>query len=263
VSKKTHNKQVRRARAKRQAASMARKQRRVRIIAVAVIIGMAALAFGAALAFRDPGDPTVEPIDASPTDAPTEQAPTEDAAYSEAPTDVLAEGVDYHATVETTMGSIEIDLDEEGAPTTVGNFVFLANEGYYEGVIFHRVIEDFMIQGGDPTGTGTGGPGYTFDDELGPAEALVEAEGGYPRGTLAMANSGPNTNGSQFFVVQGQPAEDGGERQPYPLPPAYAVFGQVTDGMQVVDEIAAQPVTGDRPDEPVAIVSVTIDERDS
>src|SRR5204862_4393615 len=126
------------------------------------------------------------------------------------------------ATLHTNHGAIAVELFDDDAPKTVDNFVKLAGDGFYDGVIFHRVIPDFMIQGGDPTGTGSGGPGYTFEDE--PNERKVE------RGALAMANSGPNTNGSQFFIVTAEAASwlDG----------KHTVFGVVTDGMEVVDTIS-------------------------
>jgi peptidyl-prolyl cis-trans isomerase B (cyclophilin B) len=152
----------------------------------------------------------------------------------------------YQATVETSAGTIELDLHATDAPAAVNNFVFLAREGFYDGVVFHRVIAGFMIQGGDPEGSGRGGPGYRFDDEL----ALARTHG-YPRGTLAMANSGPNTNGSQFFIVH----EDAG------LPPQYTVFGDVRSGIEVVDTIAATATNAsDRPLEDVVIDHVTIHE---
>jgi peptidyl-prolyl cis-trans isomerase B (cyclophilin B) len=150
----------------------------------------------------------------------------------------------YEATLHTSEGDISIEFYPADAPVTVNNFVFLANEGFYDDVIFHRTIEGFMIQGGDPTGTGTGGPGYRFRDEF-------HSRTRYPRGTVAMANAGPNTNGSQFFIVHA----DAG------LPNAYTIFGEVTEGMDVVDAIAAKPTGAqDRPHDPVTIDSVTITE---
>ncbi len=150
----------------------------------------------------------------------------------------------YKATIKTNHGEIKLDLDVERSPQTVNNFVFLANDGYYDGVIFHRVIEGFMIQGGDPTGTGMGGPGYKFRDE-------IEGAGQYSRGTVAMANAGPNTNGSQFFIMH----KDVG------LPHSYTIFGNVTSGLEVVDSIASSSTDrNDRPDEEVVIESITIDE---
>ena len=150
----------------------------------------------------------------------------------------------YTATLDTNHGEIVIELDPARSPQTVNNFVFLARDGYYDGVIFHRVIENFMIQGGDPTGTGTGGPGYKFRDE-------IEGPGSYSRGTVAMANAGPNTNGSQFFICH----SDVG------LPHSYTIFGKVTSGMEAVDSIATTATDrGDRPESEVVINKVTISE---
>jgi cyclophilin family peptidyl-prolyl cis-trans isomerase len=148
-----------------------------------------------------------------------------------------------NATMQTNHGTIELELFDEDAPKTVENFRKLASDGFYDGVIFHRVIEDFMIQGGDPTGTGTGGPGYQFEDEFN--DHKVE------RGVLAMANAGPNTNGSQFFIVTtgAAPWLDG----------KHTVFGRVTSGMDVVDTISAVDTgANDRPREDVRIESVTV-----
>ena len=147
------------------------------------------------------------------------------------------------ATLQTNHGAIEVELFPEDAPKTVENFEKLARDGFYDGVIFHRVIPDFMIQGGDPTGTGSGGPGYTFEDE--PNDRRVV------RGALAMANSGPNTNGSQFFIVTAEacPWLDG----------KHTVFGRVTDGMDAVDEISALDRDArDRPREDVVIERVEL-----
>ncbi len=147
------------------------------------------------------------------------------------------------ATLHTNHGAIVLELYPEDAPKTVENFTKLAADGFYDGVIFHRVIPDFMIQGGDPTGTGRGGPGYTFEDEFNDHKVV--------RGALAMANGGPNTNGSQFFIVTADAASwlDG----------KHTVFGKVTDGMDVVDTISQVPRDGmDRPDEQVTIERVEL-----
>ena len=163
--------------------------------------------------------------------------------YANPPEMAIDPAKTYTATIETTAGTMTAQLFASEAPRTVNNFVFLANEGFYTDVIFHRVISGFMIQGGDPTGTGTGGPGYRFDDEP------VARQ--YLRGTLAMANAGPNTNGSQFFVMHAD----------YPLPPNYTIFGKLSAGEEVIDAIAGAPTGAqDRPVEPVAIRSVTIAE---
>ena len=145
--------------------------------------------------------------------------------------------------LHTNHGAIDLELFAEDAPTTVGNFLELASKGFYDGVIFHRVIPDFMIQGGDPTGTGTGGPGYQFEDEINDHRIV--------RGALAMANAGPNTNGSQFFIVTTQSA-------PW-LDGKHTVFGRVTNGMDVVDAISELDRDArDRPREDVVIERVEL-----
>ena len=150
----------------------------------------------------------------------------------------------YTATMDTSMGTMVIALDPIKAPKTVNSFVFLALNHYFDGIIFHRIINGFVCQGGDPTGTGRGGPGYRFDDELPKA-------GEYKIGSFAMANAGPNTNGSQFFIISGP---DGCR-----LPPAYALFGQVVKGLEVVEAMQNVPTAaGDRPKTDVVINSVTI-----
>jgi cyclophilin family peptidyl-prolyl cis-trans isomerase len=147
-----------------------------------------------------------------------------------------------NATMQTNKGPIELELFDEDAPKTVANFKKLAGEGFYDGLIFHRVIKDFMIQGGCPQGTGTGGPGYTFEDEFNDHKIV--------RGALAMANAGPNTNGSQFFVVTTDAA-------PW-LDGKHTVFGQVTGGMDVVDKIeGADTDARDKPVEDMRIESVS------
>jgi cyclophilin family peptidyl-prolyl cis-trans isomerase len=147
------------------------------------------------------------------------------------------------ATLHTSEGAIELELYPDAAPKTVENFEKLSRDGFYDGVIFHRVIPDFMIQGGDPTGTGTGGPGYEFEDEFN--------EHAVTRGALAMANAGPNTNGSQFFIVtvEAAPWLDG----------KHTVFGRVTAGMNVVDQISqAERDANDRPRTPVTIERIEL-----
>ncbi len=150
----------------------------------------------------------------------------------------------YSVSMETTLGTMVISLDAAAAPLTVNNFVYLAAHHYYDGVIFHRIIKGFMCQGGDPEGSGRGGPGYKFGDEL-------PKPGKYQIGSVAMANAGPNTNGSQFFIISG-PSGVG-------LPPQYSLFGQVVKGLEVVEamqNVATRP--GDRPVEDVVIKSITI-----
>jgi len=147
------------------------------------------------------------------------------------------------ATMSTNHGDIEFELFDEDAPKTVENFRKLAREGFYDGLAFHRIIKDFMIQGGCPQGTGTGGPGYTFEDEINSHKAV--------RGSLAMANAGPNTNGSQFFIVtlEATPWLDG----------KHTVFGKVTSGMDVVDKLEGLPTDGrDRPREDARIETLSV-----
>jgi cyclophilin family peptidyl-prolyl cis-trans isomerase len=155
------------------------------------------------------------------------------------------------AVIETNKGTIKFELLETDAPKTTENFRLLAERGYYDGVIFHRVIKNFMIQGGDPLGMGYGGEsawGGKFDDEINRGTELYA--GGYEKGTVAMANAGPNTNGSQFFIMHVD----------YPLPPSYTKFGRVIEGQDVVDAIAnVQTNQNDKPLEPVVMNKVTIE----
>ena len=149
----------------------------------------------------------------------------------------------YIATLKTSLGDIVIQLHAGKVPRTVNNFVFLAREGFYNGVSFHRVIKNFMAQGGDPTGTGTGGPGYKFADEFDPG---LRHEG---PGVLSMANSGPGTNGSQFFITHvATPWLDG----------KHTVFGRVTNGMDVVDAINKAPVVEEKPEKPVRVKKASV-----
>ena len=173
---------------------------------------------------------------------------TYDKTYSEPPAMNINESGNYSAVIETSLGSIEIELFTDIAPITVNNFVNLSKDGYYDNVIFHRVIKGFMIQGGDPSGTGHGEmgkyPGYEFQDELNnPMQ--------YEKGIVAMANRGPNTNGSQFFIMHVD----------YPLPYDYTIFGKVSNGIDVVDAIAnVQTGDMDKPVDDVVIKSVDIKE---
>jgi cyclophilin family peptidyl-prolyl cis-trans isomerase len=155
------------------------------------------------------------------------------------------------AVIQTNKGTIRVELLESDAPRTTENFITLAERGYYDGIIFHRVIKNFMIQGGDPTGTGRGGEsawGGRFDDEIDPSSPVYQR--GYKAGTLAMANAGKNTNGSQFFNMHVD----------YPLPPIYTIFGKVIDGQDVVNSIAtSQTDRNDRPVSDVKMEKVTIE----
>ncbi len=170
-------------------------------------------------------------------------------AISNAPTMTIDTAKSYAAVLHTDKGDIEIALATDKTPITTNNFITLAQKDFYNGTIFHRVINGFMIQGGDPTGTGAGGPGYKFADE--------PFDGEYTRGTVAMANAGPNTNGSQFFIMHAD----------VPLPKNYVIFGHVTKGMDVVDAIATAKVTTSdsgeqsKPVTPVTVKTVTIEEK--
>tara|TARA_B100000945_G_scaffold282064_1_gene250170 strand:+ start:351 stop:986 length:636 start_codon:yes stop_codon:yes gene_type:complete len=173
---------------------------------------------------------------------------SEEKVYNSAPDMNIDLSKNYTATLETNLGKIKIEFFVKDAPNTVNNFVSLSNDGYYNGVIFHRVINGFMIQGGDPSGTGHGDfgkyPGYEFEDELNNKIA-------YEKGIVAMANRGPNTNGSQFFIMH----------QDYPLPYQYTIFGKVIEGLDVVDKIAnVQTGEADKPIEDVVIETVVIAE---
>ena len=165
--------------------------------------------------------------------------------FDAAPPMIIDPTKTYAATMVTSKGTLEIILDPHAAPSTVNSFVFLARWHYFDGIVFHRVIPGFVLQGGDPTGTGTGGPGYRFDDEL-------PKPGRYELGSLAMANAGPNTNGSQFFVISGP---DGVR-----LPPLYSLFGKVVKGLDVVQAINDLGSPSGTPRERVVIESVTIQE---
>ncbi len=172
--------------------------------------------------------------------------------YKSPPPMTIDKSKKYTATIATNRGTMKADLFVDTAPVTVNNFVFLANDHFYDGVIFHRIVAGFVIQGGDPTGTGTGGPGYKFPDEP------IPANRNYEKGTLAMANSGPNTNGSQFFICVDNLTAKGA------LPKQYNIFGKVTEGLDVIDKILAVPRTAgsdgaqSKPTEKVFMESVTI-----
>ena len=179
-------------------------------------------------------------------------APTGEKKYEKAPDMQIDPNKTYQATISTSMGDITIDLFAKDAPITVNNFVFLAKDKFYDNLTFHRVIKDFMIQTGDPLGTGIGGPGYTFEDELNNGHK-------YEVGVVAMANAGRNTNGSQFFIGSGKDVE-GLEHSP-----DYTIFGKVVSGLDVVQKIAAVPVKANpqtneqsMPQQPVTIKTITI-----
>jgi cyclophilin family peptidyl-prolyl cis-trans isomerase len=199
----------------------------------------------------DTSEPTPTPVAEAPKVPETTPAPKAEVAPAPTPSPVANEVL-----LKTSMGNITLKLYRNDAPKTVENFTKLAKEGFYNGVRFHRVIKDFMIQTGDPLSKddtkqgswGTGGPGYQFPDEINAQSPIYQR--GYKRGVLAMANSGPNTNGSQFFIMH----------RDNPLPSLYTIFGEVVSGQDVVDAIAATAVTkpGDRPVAPVTIISVEV-----
>ena len=175
-----------------------------------------------------------------------ESTMSDEKVYSSMPEMSIDQSKSYTAVIQTSMGDLTVEFFSDTAPVTVNNFISLSNDGYYDNIIFHRVISGFMIQGGDPSGTGHGEygkfPGYTFEDELNNQQP-------YEKGILAMANAGPNTNGSQFFIMHVD----------YPLPYQYTIFGKVTDGFDVIDTIASvQTAEGDRPVEDVVILGVTV-----
>lgn len=189
---------------------------------------------------EDPSSPQAQPNQEQPAPTPSEQVSAQEE---------FDPSKQYTATLKTEKGDIVIELNKGQTPKTVENFVTLTQKNFYDGTIFHRTIKGFMIQGGDPKGDGTGGPGYRFDDE--------PFTGEYTRGTVAMANAGPNTNGSQFFIMH----------QDYPLPKNYVIFGHVIKGLDVLDAIATAPTTGSpmgeqsKPVTPVKILSAAISER--
>lgn len=182
--------------------------------------------------------------------ASTDDVTARDGAYDAPPTLKLDPKKTYTVRVKTSKGSFDIKVDPKAAPLAAANFVFLVKEGFYDGVVFHRILKDFMVQTGDPAGTGMGGPGYSIKDD--------PVKGDYERGTVAMANAGPDTGGSQFFIVHGSTVDQ-------TLPKDYVIFGSVDDaGMKTIDKIAAVEVqagpTGEpsQPVEPVTIESATL-----
>ena len=278
---RTRDRQLAKLAARRQAERHAVKRRRgimlgmvgAVVAVVLVVIGFRVLTDdGAATATPTPSDsviPTVEP-GAEPTVTgevtPLVDPPAEVACGAEVPKEAgeaksqfdRAPGIDsldpaltYRATIETSCGTIDVELEAALAPQTVASFVFLAREGYFDGLTFHRVVPGFVVQAGDPLGDGTGGPGYAFPDELG---GRLQ----YDEGVVAMANSGPNTNGSQWFIVSGP---DGANLNDIPN---YTIFGNVREGMDVVEAIEAVPIgAGDVPSQAVYIERVTIEEREA
>ena len=212
------------------------------LLPVMAALALAAMACG--------GDEETSPAASSAAATAAQQPETSHMQWDAPPAMSIDPEKQYHATLHTSYGDITLELYPREVPVTVNNFVFLARQGYYDGVAFHRIVRGFMVQGGDPTGTGRGGPGYRFADE--------RVTRDYVRGTLAMANAGPNSNGSQFFIMH----------QDFELPPAYTIFGMVTEGLDVLDAIANSPVEmgpgGERslPLERIVIRSVEISEEE-
>lgn len=252
-----------------------RRRRLVRTVAALLAVLLIALLVAATIAGDDRGEAG---RGGSPTDgAGADETPDLEAACNgkvpqeadpqqyDAPQQVLEPGMRYRAVIHTSCGDITADLDRQAAPKTVNSFVFLAQEGFYDGLTFHRVVANFVIQGGDPNGDGSGGPGYQLPDEL------PEKSNEYVFGALAMANSGPDTSGSQFFVVtHDAPKLDSegkvvtGEDAPEPagLQALYSLFGEVTeDSYAVLKRIQKVPVVGETPVAPVYITSIEIQER--
>jgi peptidyl-prolyl cis-trans isomerase B (cyclophilin B) len=252
-NKRTRRRQLQKL-AERRAAER-RRQRRTRIIAgvTAGAVALGGLGFAAAAFLRGgPGEgpragptgspsPTAEAVacNAKPPPAAKEEKPM----FERPPKMQIDPEKEYTAVMKTSCGTIELRLFADQTPVTVNSFVFLAEEGYFDGLTFHRIIPDFVIQGGDPEGTGSGGPGYRFEDEI------VRSLRFDRPGLLAMANSGPDTNGSQFFITTGEPKHLNGK---------HTIFGEVTDGMKAVKEIEKRGTSAGSPTETVYIEKVTI-----
>jgi cyclophilin family peptidyl-prolyl cis-trans isomerase len=257
-NRRTRNRQLARLAQQRYAERHRRERRRkMQVVAVATVVslvglGLAGFAFGV-FGSNEPaagpsGSPTPTPTAAAAacgSDAP-KAAGKEKPTYEEPPKMTIDPEKTYTATMRTSCGTIVLDLFADRTPETVNNFVTLARDGFYDGLTFHRIVPGFVIQGGDPKGDGTGGPGYQFQDEIVPSLTFEGA------GLLAMANSGPNTNGSQFFITLG-PAEH--------LNGKHTIFGEVAEGTDVVDAIAALQLNGESPAQPVYIEKLTIDEK--
>lgn len=279
MSKRTQQQQRERARATREKDRLAARKRRSQIIVIVMVVLLVLSLVAAALSGVIAGggdEPSAEDLEAELAElleqAQQEAGPPEDLepcppvpadvpepaelTYEDVPELRVAEDAEVTVTLVTTCGDIVLELLPAAAPVAVGNFVALAEDGYYDGTPFHRTQWDFVIQGGDPAGDGTGGPGYELPDELDVAEEFEPDPVGqgavsYPRGTLAMANRGPDTAGSQFFIVQADPS--------YPFPPLYTVFGRVVDGLEVVDRIAAGEEQGSIAVEPIVVLEARVD----
>lgn len=253
ANKRTRDRQLAKLAARRQAERRAARRKRNAAIAVGVTVGLVAIVAGFFAVTGGESEPSPKAAakpspggvacDAKAPKAATDKKPS----FDEPPRMTIDPTRAYSATLETSCGPIEVALDAERTPQTVNSFVFLANEGFYDGLTFHRIANSIdVIQGGDPSGDGTGGPGYALKDELSGKEQ-------YTRGAIAMANSGPDTAGSQFFIVTGPGAEQ--------LPKDYTVFGTVSGGLDVAKQIQGLPVNGETPTQKVYIDEVTIAEK--
>lgn len=271
MSKRTHEQQRERSRRKRESDRLERRKKRSQIVVITMVVLLVLSLVGAALSGLVGGEPSpsVEDLESELEELDAQQGPPDDiepcppADDAPEPTEVEIDGpptlrvdedAEVTATFVTTCGDIVVELLPEAAPIAVGNFVTLAQEDYFVGTPFHRTQWDFVIQGGDPSGDGTGGPGYEIPDELElpqTFEPFGDQLVAYPRGTLAMANRGPDTGGSQFFIVQADPD--------YPFPPLYTVFGRVLEGLEIVDRIAAGPEEGSLALEPAVVIEVRVD----
>lgn len=225
------------------------------MIIIIIVVVVLLVVIGAGIYFYQMESETVETSQQAAVVSPTggtlqvtETPVTEESSINNQPVPAQDKNMNK-VTIETNFGKIVLELYPKDAPKAVENFVTLAQKGFYNNLIFHRVISGFMIQGGDPTGTGRGGPGYQFADELDPNTASYKA--GYRKGVLAMANSGPNTNGSQFFIMLAD----------YPLQHDYTIFGRVVSGQEAVDQIGrVKTDADDKPIAPVIMKSVTVGE---
>jgi cyclophilin family peptidyl-prolyl cis-trans isomerase len=257
-NKRARDRQLAKLAARRQAErhrQQRRRRRTVGAISVVVVIGLGATAFAMLTGGGSPKASATPTATSSATaqlctgkapKAAGEEKPT----FEKAPAMAIDRKATYTATMKTSCGTVEMELYPDVAPVGVNSFVFLARKGVYDGLTFHRIVPDFVIQGGDPAGDGSGGPGYQFDNEV--SKKVTFDDGGI----LAYANSGNDTNGSQFFITLGpQPDLD-------PTPSAsYTIFGKVTKGMDVVQHIGALPTEAGAPTQPVYIDSITVDER--
>ena len=219
----------------------------LRTITMSVFAIIAAFGLYAYIFHASPAPAMLTPLAETVSPTPSlEVSPSASASPSSSPSTAKKNRM-HQITLQTSFGDITFETYDADAPKAVDNFVTLAKKGFYKNLIFHRVINGFMIQGGDPTGNGTGGPGYSFEDELNPATESYKL--GYAKGVVAMANAGPNTNGSQFFIML----------KDTPLPHDYTIFGKVISGQEIVDAIGnVKTGAGDRPVDPVTIKSVIV-----